>query len=150
MKLINQLKKLNLRYDNIHIICFVLIYILGIITKGTSKIQQLNNLPDDRNETTSIKDIYISHEKGKFYVHVFIKYIYEITLEQHIKFFKLCCKSEAFSKCYDEYGKIDQIRNGNNFTFVYPSELEGNGINITFYRSKTLLYTTLLNNVIKL
>lgn len=137
--------KINLKHFN-PIIAFILIFIMTLIIglyNQTDVYEKLNKLPEDRNETTPIKNIIIHlNDESSLYVRIEFESITEYTkinlfsnLNAHISYDNTIEKVSAPKSSYHSFEE-------NSFLFIYnlPS-------NITKFSVQIFLFDQAINQV---
>ena len=118
----------------------VIVIIFTVISSFFEKsyAEEINKLPSDRNELTSIKEIYIKYSNQFIIVELHIDYIYEVTLEQHLKFLhmKVLHNDQHYSLNTTSMTPQSTIGKITILQFVAPISPP---FTVQLYRSKSLL-----------
>lgn len=110
-----------------------------------SHAEEINKLPRDRNELTSIKEISMNYSNGLITVELYIEYIFEITLNQHLKFLHLDISNDTEYHSFNIKSLAKEPLIGKHTVLTFQSPISGR-INASLFRSKTLLKTEIFNN----
>lgn len=142
----NDVIQIDLNKYPVKLILAVLVILLTIISSFGEKshAEELNKLPRDRNELTSIKDIVMQYSDGLISVELFIDYIFEITLNQHLKFLHLEISNEKEHYSLNTNSLASDPVVGKYTNLKFQSPISGR-INASLFRSKTLLKTEIFN-----
>lgn len=116
----------------------VIVLVLTILSSFGEKnhVQELNNLPDDRNELSSIKDVQLSTDGKHVLADVFVDYIYPITLNQHARFIHLEISGDGFNLSMPSPIKMTPKSHVDKLQMKFKTYRRGN-IHAALYRSKS-------------
>lgn len=144
----NDIIQIDLSQYPIKLIFAVLVIFFSIISSFGEKshAEELNKLPRDRNELTSIKETSLHYSNGFIVVEMYIDFIFQITLDQHIRFLRLEISNpnKRFSFNISSVAKEPLI--GKYTSLSFQSPINGK-INASLFRSKILLKTEMLEIV---
>ena len=142
----NDVIQIDLNKNPIKLILAVLVIFFTIISSFGEKshAEELNKLPRDRNELTSIKDIVMQYSDGLISVELYIDYIFDITLNQHLKFLHLEISNEKEHYSLNTSSLARDPVLGKYTNLKFQSPIYGR-INASLFRSKTLLKTEIFN-----
>lgn len=105
-----------------------------------NEIERINFLPRNRTELTSIDHATLSTENGNIIANVFINYIYNITLQQHIKFINLKIQAKDNNiTLRPQSVKISSEKiSPKKIQFIFSPKIKG-FFHIGLFRGKTLI-----------
>ena len=143
---LNDVIQIDLSKYPIKLIFAGIVIIFTIISSFGEKshAEELNKLPRDRNELTSIKEITMKHSNSLITVELYIDYIFQITLDQHLKFLHLDISNSAENHTLNINSLAKNPLIGKYTILTFQSPINGR-VNVSLFRSKTLLKTEIFN-----
>ena len=104
-------------------------------------VKELNRLPRDRDELTSIKNSGIEINGESIVVSMRVEYIYPITLEMHMRLLRVVVVGTGFNVTMNVTDAEQVTRSGGDIVMRFKAPCSGEH-RVLLFRSKTLLTTS--------